>query len=553
MSAEDDLRQLLRRSATDLGAPSIDPSSLVAASRRRTRRRRRLVGGGALVAVAALAAVVIPSVLDDGDTERLDVAGPPSTASDGSGWTQLPDPPLSPRTGASAAWTGTEVVVFGGWDFLCPPGADCAPDPSTQTFVDGAAYDPASDAWRPIAAAPAPITNAGAVSVGGDVYAVAPCGPGMNCVTDPLLLRYRPEVDQWDTYQGPPGEGTGFSLVAAGERLLAVNGSDESFDLARPDAAFDPATEAWTELPDDPLPQLYDRQLVSIGDDLLLFGKQLGTAQSPGPLLGARLDGATGTWQELPPAPGSGYQAWAIDGRVLLNPHFGAAMLGGVFDPASATWSALPAFPSAESWRGDMAGALGTDSAVFEYSSGWVLDVPSGRWIEIPAVDGRSTFPDTSVVAVGRRLFLFGGEVWSGSDGRLLGDAWLWSPPTADGEQPEAVVWTQPPPESTDVTGMAALVEGVVQYDATAGCYLLEGIDGVTYPVVWPAGTEAASGGEVELADGAVVAIGDTVSGGGGYLQVATLPFAIPSACLPPTGEVAVFNRNGPIEVTPGP
>jgi hypothetical protein len=427
MSAEGDLRRLLRRAADDVGTPTADPVALVASSRRRTRRRR-VAAGGAIAAVVIVTAAIVPSVLDGGsDSEELDVAGPPSTQ-DAGGWTQLPDPPLLPRTGASAAWTGTEVVVFGGWDFLCPPGADCAPDPSTQTFVDGAAYDPGSGSWRSIAAAPTPVTNAEAVNVGGDVYVLAPCGPGANCVTENLLLRYRPVTDRWDTYRGPPGPGGGVVLVAAGERVLAVRLSDESSDLAGPDAAFDPTTGSWTELPDDPLPPLYDRQIVRVGDDLLLFGKQLGTGQSPGPLLGARLDPVSGSWEELPPAPGSGFQTWAVDGRVLLNPHFGAAMLGGVFDPTTDTWSSLPAFPSAESWRGDMAGALGTDSAVFEYSSGWVLDVPAGRWLEIPAVDGRSTFPDTSTIAVGRDLFVYGGEDWSGDDGRLLGDAWLFTP-----------------------------------------------------------------------------------------------------------------------------
>ena len=63
--------------------------------------------------LVAVTAAVLPAVLDGGgDSEELDVAGPPSTQDPG-GWTQLPEPPLSPRTGASAAWTGTEVVVFG--------------------------------------------------------------------------------------------------------------------------------------------------------------------------------------------------------------------------------------------------------------------------------------------------------------------------------------------------------------------------------------------------------------------------------------------------------
>ncbi len=43
------------------------------------------------------------------------------------GWNQLPDSPLSPRTDSVVAWTGSEVIVAGGWEFLCPrtPTASC--------------------------------------------------------------------------------------------------------------------------------------------------------------------------------------------------------------------------------------------------------------------------------------------------------------------------------------------------------------------------------------------------------------------------------------------
>jgi hypothetical protein len=52
----------------------------------------------------------------------------------------------------------------------------------------------------------------------------------------------------------------------------------------------------------------------------------------------------------------------------------------------------------------------------------------------------------------------------------------------------------------------------------------------------------------VRLPSGEAVAIGDDVSGGGGYLKVAQ-KFGIPSACLPATGEVAVFNPNGDVTI----
>ena len=58
-------------------------------------------------------------------------------------WRTVPKGPLGPRAvRASAVWTGTEMLVWGG-------------EGGTQGGNgDGAAYDPAADSWRPLAAAP---------------------------------------------------------------------------------------------------------------------------------------------------------------------------------------------------------------------------------------------------------------------------------------------------------------------------------------------------------------------------------------------------------------
>ena len=95
--------------------------------------------------------------------------------------------------------------------------------------------------------------------------------------------------------------------------------------------------------------------------------------------------------------------------------------------------------------------------------------------------------------------------------------------------------------------GEAALIAGTLQYDAQYGCFLVE-IEGVAYPLVWPAETSGVSDGPgVELADGLVVRVGDHISGGGGFHSADRQPvagFGIPAECLPATSEVAVFNVN---------
>jgi hypothetical protein len=112
-------------------------------------------------------------------------------------------------------------------------------------------------------------------------------------------------------------------------------------------------------------------------------------------------------------------------------------------------------------------------------------------------------------------------------------------PGTNDAAVPR--VWAQEPARTDE--GLAAEVRGSVTYDATRDCFLLE-LEGIQYPVVWPVGTVGTSDGPgVVLRDGSTLRVGDEVSGGGGYLQVAG-EYEIPFGCLPSTGEVAVFNPN---------
>ncbi len=63
-------------------------------------------------------------------------------------WTALPASPLKARWGQQMVWTGREVLVWGGFV------ANSSPDPYAGYPRDGAAYDPATNTWRRLPAAP---------------------------------------------------------------------------------------------------------------------------------------------------------------------------------------------------------------------------------------------------------------------------------------------------------------------------------------------------------------------------------------------------------------
>lgn len=110
-------------------------------------------------------------------------------------------------------------------------------------------------------------------------------------------------------------------------------------------------------------------------------------------------------------------------------------------------------------------------------------------------------------------------------------------------------LWAASSPEST--SGFLPRVSGVLDYDEDLDCFLLEAVDGLRYPVVWPAGTTASSEPGVTLPTGQLVSIGDEVRGGGGYFPPPAR-YEIPAECLPDTGDAAVFNASLEVQVIAG-
>lgn len=376
--------------------------------------------GGATAVDAAAEGSVEPSGQDP-DGEGPTPTGPGPEVAE-SGWSRLPDPPLVGRTSAVVADVGGRLFVAGGWNFLCPPGADCAA-PSDEPFADGAMYDVDAGTWTETANAPVGFWAFASAVVGPDVYALSQCDEAPNCPAGRSILRYRSDDDAWDVLPAPDRDGS-YDLVAFGSSLVAYSQTDEIGPHA--DYLLGPGDE-WSPLPDDQLPLVFDRQAVADDGSLYLFGSPI-DSEDPSKL-GAVFDPDTQTWTPLP-SGGGGYQVWAIGRRFYLNPHFGDSYRGGIFDPDTGSWADLPDPPRAESWRSDMAGVLSNDAARYEYGQGWALDARTRMWVEIPRRPDSEEVSDETVASIGNRLVVAGGQAWSGGDGELLNHVWMWTPPS---------------------------------------------------------------------------------------------------------------------------
>lgn len=348
----------------------------------------------------------------------------PGTSAEGGGWERLPDPPLTGRVESVVTAVGDQVLVMGGWEWLCPPNADCS-FPDRPLLRDGALLDVATGEWRPIAQAPFGVRSGRADTLGNDVYVLTGCRGSVGCDAPLELLRYDTRADRWSELGQVPRPAPPYATLAGvGDRLLVLGDSDENGEW--PDHLYDPASDSWQQLPDDPLPDVYDRWAVADGDRLLVFGSPV--RQGTQMKVGASYDLASGAWTELPDAPGTGYQVWRSGDEAWLNPHFGATG-GGVLDLRTDTWRPFPEQPVGLGAQDalDLAGVIGGGEATFEYAVGLVRDTEHDTWLRIP--ERSSTAYDEQVTALGDALVVFGGQQWDGDEaGELVAETWIWRP-----------------------------------------------------------------------------------------------------------------------------
>jgi hypothetical protein len=336
----------------------------------------------------------------------------------------LAEGPLTPRYAAGAFWTGEEVLIVGGRDSApCPPTADCVA-PEEPALRDAAAWNPATEEWRPLRPAP--------VAVGDPRGAIV--GDSLFLLVDSELYRYRLGTDEWLAAPGPPGDRQQLDLVAAGNWLLAYHRTQEQG--VHLDGLLDPATNAWTELPADPVSPAHSRSAVWTGREIVLLGSPL-APQPPGepPLVAAAvLDLGSMTWRRLPEAPVlGGVSGWTYAGDHLANVaigradggevnHWGRAYPRGGMLAAAGTWSELPDAPEEPGGFTSYAGGAGE----FALGDGWALHVRSREWTRIPELP----LPRDAAAAVwtGRELVVWGGVAWQGLEGVILDSGAAWRP-----------------------------------------------------------------------------------------------------------------------------
>ncbi len=292
-------------------------------------------------------------------------------------WRRIsPDPAIAPRFGHTALWSGSEMIVWGGFDISYNPF-------TVYNYMNtGGRYNPASDTWTTTDSTNAPTARSShtAVWTGSEMIVWGGYSTGNQFFGDGA--RYDPATDGWTPVPDDPAVSARLShkAVWTGSEMLIWGGYGSAFAYAIAGARFDPVAGAWTAMSTTGAPAARTYfSAVWTGSEMLVWG---GVVEVTFDYVnnGGRYNPASDTWTEIAPTPvvsrrGTHAAVWTGSEMIVWGGRStaGGNSLGdgGRYDPTAGggagKWTAIP--PSATIGpRSDSPGAVWTGTEMILHS-----------------------------------------------------------------------------------------------------------------------------------------------------------------------------------------
>jgi hypothetical protein len=373
--------------------------------------------------VAAASLWLLAGDRDPGGRSQLDLDG---VAVEHPGSSSLiPAAPLSPRSRTHAAWSGTELLVWSGAVPGDPDLPGATADKAFQVLEDGAAYDPATDSWRVLPAAPVSGRVGAAAVWAGDRLVVWGGFSGPDRALDDGAA-YLPGQDTWLRLPPAPITARGdVTAVWTGREVLIIGGAERVgrpgrvSGVQRDGAAYDPVANRWRTIPavPDGVWPLRDRGVWPIrerfagtwtGEALFVWGRDV-----------ALYHPATDVWQHVP-APltgvriGGGVAAVRVGDQVVvigLATRDDPETFGLRYDSSSGMFGPVPGLLSDPMNRPRQVVATDADVLVLQTDPdrAAVWSPGAATWRTAPPTLARGT--EAVAVWTGEQLLIWGGSV----------------------------------------------------------------------------------------------------------------------------------------------
>jgi hypothetical protein len=187
-------------------------------------------------------------------------------------WRHIAKAPV-PGYAHSVVWTGQEMIVWGGSDDHESEGMKgCV----TSFVADGAAYDPVQDSWRELPVAPLEARGWHSAVWTGSEMVVWGGATGLGCdygyPTDGAA--YDPATNSWRPIASSPLSGrVEASAIWTGSEMIVWGGSTHGRSVTLDDgAAFDPSSNGWRTLSEAPIQSRALHVVTWTGKEMIIWG-----------------------------------------------------------------------------------------------------------------------------------------------------------------------------------------------------------------------------------------------------------------------------------------
>ncbi|MFH1421479.1 MAG: PKD domain-containing protein [Planctomycetota bacterium] len=248
-------------------------------------------------------------------------------------WTMLAACPVSGRCEHTAIWTGTEMIIWGGY---CHDG-------SAVYLQDGAKYNPASDTWTVISLSPLlERWRHTAVWTGTEMIVWGGYGNAQYYADG---ASYNPENDTWTMIESSPlSNRNNHTAVWTGSGMIVWGGYGAGLYFSN-GASYNPDDNTWSVISNAPISARENHTAIWTGTEMIIWG---GYNMNSRLADGARYNPLTNTWVVLRQSPLFGRYnhsaVWTGSRMVIWGGHgSGDAYFndGAHYTPASDTWTML--------------------------------------------------------------------------------------------------------------------------------------------------------------------------------------------------------------------
>jgi hypothetical protein len=343
-------------------------------------------------------------------------------------WTPTSTPEgLSPRSSHTAVWTGNVMIVWGG---LGDSNGD------TSYLDTGERYDPTTDSWTPTSTTGAPSgrylhtavwTGSRMIIWGGFAGDVFPAVGG----------RYDPLTDSWTPISttSMPTPRWRHTAVWTGNVMVVWGGDDDGGVISNTGGRYDPVSDSWTptSLSGAPAARYY-QSAVWTGSVMVVWGGYGGNTRLN---TGGRYNPATNSWAATStsgaPSGRTAHTAtWTGNVMVVFGGQdagFASLSSGGRYDPVTNLWTAVTNANAPQGrylhtavWTGSLVVVWGGYGSSF-LNTGGKYDPASNVWTPTSLVDVPSIRYVHSAIWTGNAMV-----VWGGVGFGLLNTGGLYAP-----------------------------------------------------------------------------------------------------------------------------